>query len=70
MLLNFFEVYVKIEPLNIYCGFINMHLRLISCTVDFAVINNILIDMFNKVRYLTKNLLGKIIVQKNYASIK
>lgn len=31
MLLNFFEVYVKIEPLNMYCGFINMHLRLISC---------------------------------------
>lgn len=27
MLLNFFEVYVKIEPLNIYCGFINMHFK-------------------------------------------
>lgn len=31
MLLNFFEVYVKIELLNIYCGFINMYLRLILC---------------------------------------
>lgn len=68
MLLNFFEVYVKIEPLNMYCGFINMHLRLISCR--FCCDQQYLIDMFNKVRYMTKNLLGKIIVQKNYASLK